>query len=68
MFEKQAMSFINSVGKEQLEALNKRYQDILDNQDQMTKALISLYQLVKLVAEKEGITVPEPLVKMEVEE
>jgi len=68
MFEKQAMSFINSVGKEQLEALNKRYQDILDNQDQMTKSLISLYQLVKLVAEKEGITVPEPLVKMEVEE
>ena len=62
------MSFINSVGKEQLEALNKRYQDILDNQDQMTKSLISLYQLVKLVAEKEGITVPEPLVKMEVEE
>lgn len=68
MFEKQAISFINSVGKEQLESLNKRYQDIIDNQDQQTKALVSVYLLLKLIAVKLEIEVPEPLVKMELEE
>ena len=54
--------------KEAVRKLEESFSEIIENQNELAKGLMSVYQLLKLVAEKNKIVIPEPLVVMEVEE
>jgi len=57
-----AAKTIEEIGK-----LCKHIEDISEAQDEMTKALISIFNNQIVIAKKIGVKLPDPLVKMEVE-
>lgn len=50
-----------------IEVLKKDFEAILDSQNEIIKAVASIYQLQVNIAVKVGAVVPKPLVSMEVE-
>ena len=61
------MKKVETAAVENIKALAKDMHDIAESQDELTKALVSTYQLLKLIAEKLDIQVPKPLVDMTIE-
>lgn len=66
------MSSMAGVAGEQqaksIEVLKKDFEAILDSQNEIILATLSIYKAVEAIAEKQGVKLPKPLVKMEVEE
>jgi len=54
---------LNSELHELAELINQ----VLDSQNEIIKGNVSVYKLLKLVAEKQGIDVPFPLTPMEID-
>lgn len=51
-----------------IEVLKKDFEAILDSQNEIILATLSIYKAVEAIAEKQGVKLPKPLVRMEVEE
>jgi len=54
--------------KETTDTLAKEYREIIDKQNEIILGLISTYELVELIAEKQGIKIPKPKISMDIEE
>ena len=52
---------------EYFSSLEKQNGDILDAVNDLIKAEASIYQLLKAVAEKQGVKIPKPYTDMEIE-
>lgn len=52
---------------EEIAKLCKHIEDISEAQDEMTKALVSIYAAVRKLADKQGVKLDDPLVNMTIE-
>lgn len=63
-----AVSMRDGHVEKEIGKLCKHIEDIAEAQDEMTKALLSIYQNQIAMAAHFKITLPEPLIKMTIEE
>ena len=71
VFDKMNKKMAESVTDTMLSRINvliEYLEDLAESQDQLTKAVISLYNNQKAMAEKIDVKLPEPLVEMDIEE